>query len=239
MPTGPFDSPAEERFLHHLAKVLAPDAGYDDHVPVNTLCGPFVIDYLVKVSDRRVAFEVDGREFHDANRDAWRDAAILASGSVDAMIHIRAADLYRYPYDVLYLISRVEPKLFSERGRSLMDRLAHRGAKRAVASPDDEHLGAVIWRQEDELEPEDLDDALDEYLDDGLSACQRAEGRHEHRLWNRIQEDEMRYGPQSPYGLSISRRQAGGCLQPLIACVRRFGPASLDEVRTAATQPPQ
>ena len=62
MPTGPFDSPAEERFLHYLAKVLSPDASYDDHVPVDTLCGPFVIDYVVRAGARRVGFEIDGRE---------------------------------------------------------------------------------------------------------------------------------------------------------------------------------
>jgi hypothetical protein len=193
---------------------------------------------VVQAAGRRVGFEIDGRDFHDGERDAWRDAAILASGKADVMIHIPAADIYRYPYDALFLISRVEAALFSERGRSMLERLAHRGARRAIVSPDNEHLGAVIWRQEDEVEPEDLDEPLEEDLDDGLSARERADRREEKRVWDRILEDDMRYGQQSPYCLSISRRWAGGSLQPWIACVRRFGPASLDEVRAVSAQPP-
>ena len=234
LPTGPFDSPAEERFLHHLTKALAADASYDDHVPVDTLCGPFVIDYVVSVATRRVGFEIDGREFHDAERDVWRDAAILASGVVDAMIHIRASDLYRYPYDTLCLISRAEGALFSERGRSVLERLAHRAVRRIEVDPNGEYLGAVIWRQEDELESEDLDEEVAEECDDDISPTERAERREERRVWDRILADEMRYGPQAPHCISVSRRGPGGRLRPLIECVRRFGPASLADVRKEA-----
>lgn len=238
MPTGPFDSPAEERFLHHLAKVLSPDASYDDHVPVDTLCGPFVIDYVVRAGARRAGFEIDGREYHDIERDAWRDAAILEAQAVDVMIHIPAADLYRYPYDALCLISRVEPAFFSDRGRTVLERLSHRAVRRAEIAPGTEHLGAVIWRQEDEAEPEESEEELADEADvEEEGPEDRAERRAEERMWDLIRSDDRRYGPQSPYCLSIMCRRANGSLRPLIGCVRKFGPGSLESVRTAAARP--
>lgn len=148
MPTGPFDSPAEERFLHHITKVLQSGVSYVDHEPVDTLCGPFVIDYVVRVDDRRIGFEVDGRDYHEPEHDEWRDAAILAAEAVDVMIHVRAADLYNYPHDTLLLIARVEPSLFSERGRSILERLAHKGTRDLSFHPHQWSLCAAIWRQE-------------------------------------------------------------------------------------------
>ncbi len=213
LPTGPFESPAEQGFIHHLVKVMADDARYDDHVPAPTRFGAFVLDYVVQCRNRRVGFEVDGRDFHEYQRDAYRDAAILDAGHVDAIYRVRASDLYNYPNDVFYLIASADPSLFSDRGKVVLARLAHRRLLEQD-KPDaaTTFLTGMTWRQEEDLDPDD--DDLDGDDDESLGLSEYSESddtpqrRWERRLSQRIERDEQRFGyrSQRPFMLLIERR---------------------------------
>lgn len=113
----PYDSPIEDLFVWNFAKYAHEDVQLKCQVPVNTICGLFVIDFVAyspKIG--RIAFECDGKEFHSASRDEWRDAMILGKEAVDVIYRLRGCDIYYHINDLLFLISQLEPSITSERG---------------------------------------------------------------------------------------------------------------------------
>ncbi len=84
------ESPAEKKLLHILFK------GYSDgqiFPQVNT-CG-FRVDF---VTSDDVAWEVDGIEFHNTNRDEQRDRRIMSSGLFRSIIRVPAGAVH-YNYE--------------------------------------------------------------------------------------------------------------------------------------------
>lgn len=132
----PFDSPIEGLFAYHIEKYLAPQALLLPQFEARTLCGRFVLDFVIEGPDAaRVGFECDGADFHDESRDEWRDAMILGDGFVDAIYRLRGTDLVHGVHDALYLIAQVEPQLFSEPGRANLASLASDRARAVELDP--------------------------------------------------------------------------------------------------------
>jgi hypothetical protein len=138
-----FESPLERLFHDQLLKRIPLGVTIEPQVEVRTLCGTFRLDFMVQVSGRRVGLEVDGKEFHDEWRDEWRDAMILGDSQADEIIRFRGCDLTYHLDDCMYLLSRIQPLLFSERQAGVMEKLATERAKR-FAEQDDWQSGAFL-----------------------------------------------------------------------------------------------
>ena len=75
----PYESPLEDTFARGLSKFLRPGTNLEKQVEVTTICGDFRLDFVATtMAGRRVAYECDGAEFHDAQRDEWRDSVVAA-----------------------------------------------------------------------------------------------------------------------------------------------------------------
>jgi hypothetical protein len=219
--TDVHESFVEAELRCQLLKVLADEARFSQHVPVDTPNGTFAIACVVDVGGHRVGFEVDAPGDRDRKRADWRDAAVLATGVADAIVHLAEFDVLWYPRDALHLISRVEPAMFSPRGRIILERLAHPEVRRAVIAPGDERLSAIIWRKQDELEPDISDHPHDEKPSDALSASEPLEPREEEPGLERMLSAHRRRDPQSSHRLDVIRHRKDGRLKPVIARVLR------------------
>jgi len=139
-----FESPLENLFYDQLLKRLPREAILDTQVPVDTLCGTFRLDMLATVRDRRIGIEVDGQEYHDEYRDEWRDAMILGDGRADEIIRFRGCDMTYHLDDCLFLLSKIQPLLFSDRHSYVVTRLASDKAQWFATHETDCQCGAMI-----------------------------------------------------------------------------------------------
>ncbi len=112
----PYDSPIEDEFALNVVKYLDDTAVLHAQVPINTRAGRLRSDFVIEKGPLRVAVECDGKEFHDAYNDQWRDALILGTGRIDAIYRLRGKDIKKHVDDALFIIQDAYPKLFSERG---------------------------------------------------------------------------------------------------------------------------
>lgn len=132
----PYESPLEDLFALNLDKYLAADARISPQVEVQTFCGTYRLDFVGASGDgRSVAFECDGTEYHSLDRDEWRDAVILGATNLGAIYRFQGPALFYHMEDCLYLLSRWEPRLFSERGQINLERLTTPTALRAGQCP--------------------------------------------------------------------------------------------------------
>ena|SRR5436190_12401087 len=120
----PYDSPIEDWFAINAIKYLDEAAQMEKQVDAPTPWGTFRMDFLLTGGGPRVAIECDGRDYHDQYRDEWRDALLLGTNATDTIYHFRGADLHYHVADLLYLLMRWEPHLFSDRGKTNLARLA-------------------------------------------------------------------------------------------------------------------
>jgi hypothetical protein len=126
----PYDSPLEDSFAWALTKYLRPGTNLEKQVEVRTICGVFYLDFVATTTTgRRVAYECDGGEFHEAQRDEWRDAMILGANAVDTIIRLRGSDLTYHLEDVLWLLANWDPDVFSTRSQHILFRLASERAR--------------------------------------------------------------------------------------------------------------
>jgi hypothetical protein len=125
-----FDSPLEELLFDQLSKQLPRGAPLENQVDVETICGPFRLDFMATVQNRRIGIECDGKEFHDQYRDEWRDAMILGDRRADEIIRFRGCDLTYHLEDCVFLLSKIQPLLFTERHALVVRRLASENARR-------------------------------------------------------------------------------------------------------------
>ncbi len=81
-------------FAWNISKYLSKDTTVLKQVPISTIGGNFVLDFvLVNLSlNNKIVVECDGKEFHDANRDKWRDATLLGSGYAEVIYRIRRSE---------------------------------------------------------------------------------------------------------------------------------------------------
>jgi very-short-patch-repair endonuclease len=82
------ESPAETKLLHFLQK------GYTDDqiLPQVRLCG-YRIDF---VTSDGVAWEVDGKKFHEKERDEKRDMKLMESGKLRSIIRVPAGAVHYF-----------------------------------------------------------------------------------------------------------------------------------------------
>lgn len=110
---GHYESPPEEMLGERICAALAPSANYSAQVSVCTAAGIFRLDMLlVSGKGRRVGIEVDGREFHDPQRDHWRTVFILCTGKVDVIYRVPAFAAYSNLAGVLAGLAAIEPEMF-------------------------------------------------------------------------------------------------------------------------------
>lgn len=135
------DSRLEEDFARHLVKHLSPSIVLLTQQRVGTPAGTFRLDFLLRSSSLApLAIETDGSAFHEPIIDAWRDAAILGTGSVRDIIRIQGRDIFRHPHDVLYVLSRLIPGLVTERGERVLELQASNAARCFRSLEPGEHI---------------------------------------------------------------------------------------------------
>ncbi len=139
-----FESPLENLFYDQLLKRQPRGTPFQTQVSVPTLCGTFRLDMMATVQNRRIGLEVDGQEYHDEYRDEWRDAMILGDGHADEVIRFRGCDLIYHLDDCLFLLSKIQPLLFSERQTNVIERLASDRARRFAEGETDWQCGAML-----------------------------------------------------------------------------------------------
>ena len=128
----PYDSRIEDIFAWNLGKYMDPNLRLDKQIEVNTPWGIFILDFMVECKSEKIAFECDGKDFHDVRRDEWRDAMILGEGHVDTIYRLRGTDLVHRAEDCLFVISHFEPQIFSNRGRANLEMLASSSTKESL-----------------------------------------------------------------------------------------------------------
>lgn len=113
--TGMYESPAEECLGERLRSSVDPTAKLQTQVWVDTWVGPFRLDLvLTDRSGRRIAVEVDGRDFHDPVRDHWRTVFVVGDKRVDVVYRVPARDLRVNLVGVLAGLAVVEPLCFRQ-----------------------------------------------------------------------------------------------------------------------------
>ena len=110
---GHYESPPEEMLGERVCAAVASGVTYSTQETVCTDAGTFRLDMLL-ASDkgRRVAIEVDGREFHDPQRDHWRTVFILCTGQIDVIYRVPAIAAYSNLVGVLAGLAAIEPEMF-------------------------------------------------------------------------------------------------------------------------------
>lgn len=150
----PFDSPLEELFAYHFMKYQLPETTLYPQVQINTICGPYWLDFAAKYNDKIIGIECDGKDYHDTNRDFWRDSMILGTGTIDAIYRFSGQDLNYHINDCLFLLSESEPQIFSERGIINLRQLYTSEAREADHNEKylSEHGLSIFYRKEIEGE---------------------------------------------------------------------------------------
>lgn len=121
----PYESPLEDLFALNLDKYLAEGVSISKQIEVESFCGVFRLDFVASASGQRsVAFECDGKEYHDESRDEWRDALVLGATNLGAIYRFQGPALFHHMEDCLYLLAQWERHLFSDRGHANLARLA-------------------------------------------------------------------------------------------------------------------
>lgn len=120
----PVDGSVDDDWARELAKHLAPGAQPMAAVTVQTMFGPYHLDVLVGLGPLRVGFSREGGASRPAFDGLWRDAALIGSGGASVIYRLRSVDILHHLEDCLYVVCRSDPRLFSQRGRTNIDRLA-------------------------------------------------------------------------------------------------------------------
>ena len=117
------ESPLEERFIQKLEKYLSPHVTIHPQYKIATIAGKYRIDFVLMVENKKIAFECDGKDFHDEWKDEWRDALILGTGDINTIYRLKGCDIHTFLEDCIYLIYYFDKSLFNERYPLLAPRL--------------------------------------------------------------------------------------------------------------------
>lgn len=130
------ESPIEFELLHMLEKVISPDVRIRRQQVVDVGFTEYRLDFILErpANGRAIGLECDGKDFHDPVKDSFRDRQIIKTGRVSKIYRLRGRDINFRLADTLDLLGKLEPWVFSERGRTNLDVLAHR-----------EHLRDDLW----------------------------------------------------------------------------------------------
>lgn len=127
------ESPLEEMFIERLEKYLFSWLTITAQYEVETIAGKFRLDFVIIIDNKKIAFECDGEEYHDAFRDEFRDGLILGSGQVDIIYRFRGKDIYTFLDDCIYLIYHFDNELFNNRYPFLFPQLISNDLKEHLA----------------------------------------------------------------------------------------------------------
>lgn len=119
----PYATPLDDALAWHLVKYLAPSHGLRYRVDVlgDGTAPDHGVDFVVEHGDRRTGLLVEGP---DDDRLDGVAARVLATGHVDVLYRVRTSDVLYRLHDLLLLMSRWDPSLFAERGRTNLGTLA-------------------------------------------------------------------------------------------------------------------
>ncbi|WP_146186613.1 hypothetical protein [Pedobacter sp. HMWF019] len=82
---------------------------------VQTIAGKFRVDFVVELNGHKIGFECDGKNYHDAFRDEWRDGLILHTEEIDTIYRFKGKDVYWLLDDCIYIIYKNDPFIFNNR----------------------------------------------------------------------------------------------------------------------------
>jgi len=137
----PYDSPIEGIFAYEFVKVANPEIDLISQHEVSTICGKFILDFLAVSKDgQRIGIECDGKEFHEHERDEFRDAVILGDFPIDSIYRFRGKDIYFSPHDCLYVMLCLDPDLFSVRGKANTMARSSRLIREVEIDPNEEQI---------------------------------------------------------------------------------------------------
>lgn len=111
-----------DEWLWQLAKYIHPQSHLTQQVPVFTENGIYGLDWVLENEKQKIGFMMTDAK--QAQVFAQRAQAIVEESDFDAVYLLRAQDIYWHCDDLLYLFSRIHPRLFSERGRNNLQVLA-------------------------------------------------------------------------------------------------------------------
>lgn len=109
-----FESPLEEAIFHALTtRCRGVSVIHPQHV-CKTRFADFRLDFMLEAGRFRAGIEVDGKPYHEATRDALRDAAILEAGHVACIVRLRGQDVHWHIHETMYLLSLCVPEIFAD-----------------------------------------------------------------------------------------------------------------------------
>lgn len=122
---GPYDSAVERDFAEAANKAYHGMVRLDKQVGV--WCGnrAYRVDFVASTDTRSIGIEIDGRHFHDAERDAVRDDAILQTGKLARVYRFPAALMYYGRLTAVLALWRVEPWLYLKSSACLVRAAQH------------------------------------------------------------------------------------------------------------------
>ena len=131
----PYDNALDDALAQHLVAYLTPAATLDYKASVWTPWMQCRFDFLIDVGTRRIAIDYTDTPEHMLTALVEdNDALAMGYGGVDAIFRVRAEDLEIRLFDVLHLIARWDPSLFTPYGRRIFAQRA--GAAARAAEPD-------------------------------------------------------------------------------------------------------
>jgi len=116
------DTPIERTFEAAYNKHALIGYPLEAQVDFETFCGRLCVDFVVRLPDRVIGFECDGKPFHDQFRDEIRDAVLLGGEHLDVIYHFGGAVLYYAPEFALLFVLEHEPELFHVRTEAVLRR---------------------------------------------------------------------------------------------------------------------
>lgn len=120
----------DDEFGWEIRKHLVATAWCEQRMRVPTLFGFVTLDFHVRVGKLRVGFLYDGLTAAPGFAGIWQDAAMVGANAVDVVYRLRQSDFDERLADILYLVSRADLRLFSERGLLNLESLASAPARR-------------------------------------------------------------------------------------------------------------
>jgi hypothetical protein len=91
------DTPIEQLFAHEYRKHAREEYPLQAQVRFETRVGPLFPDFVTEFNGYLIAFECDGREFHNSFRDEVRDALLLGEGHVGTIYHFDGPPIFYSP----------------------------------------------------------------------------------------------------------------------------------------------
>lgn len=108
------ESPIEEIVFDSLYKFKNEDAELIPQRTINSISGNFRPDIILKLGQKEISIECDGKEFHqDDYYDEWRDSLILVSSNIKSIFRLRGKDIMTEMNNILYFIATKEPAFFN------------------------------------------------------------------------------------------------------------------------------